>query len=95
MSFPNESLFVAKSVLGPHGANPPHIHMHMEKNRSIFENKDFHHTRVELGVDGLHKAAGHLQNTPQGHASRLLLPALNPPCMHISYACHLGALSKQ
>ena len=29
--FPNEAFLVVKSALGPHGANPPHIHMHMKK----------------------------------------------------------------
>ena len=50
---PNEVFLVAKSALGPHGANPPHFY-----NFSIG-------TRVGLGVNGPHKAAGHLQNTPR------------------------------
>ena len=29
--FPNEAFLVAKSALGPHVANPPHIHMTQEK----------------------------------------------------------------
>ena len=28
---PNEGFLVAKSALGPHGANPPHTHMTQEK----------------------------------------------------------------
>ena len=35
---PNEAFLVAKGALGPHGANPPHIHMTQE-NRPIFQNK--------------------------------------------------------
>ena len=31
----------------------------------IFKTKIFHEIRVEFGVDGPHKAAGHLQNTPR------------------------------
>ena len=32
---PNEAFLVAKSALGPHGANPPHIHMTQEKSANF------------------------------------------------------------
>ena len=35
--FLNEAFLVAKSALGPHGANPPHIHMHMRKIGQLFK----------------------------------------------------------
>ena len=45
-------------------ANPPHFHMTQEKSAIFSKKRVFHETRVGLGVDGPHKAAGHLQNTP-------------------------------
>ena len=69
---PNEAALVAKSALGPHGANPPHIHMTQEKIGQFFKAGATHEIRVRLGVDGPHKAAGHPQDTPK---TPLLLPA--------------------
>ena len=46
---PNEAFLVVKSALGPHWANPPHIHMKQEKS-AIFSRQgvsmepDFHGT---------------------------------------------------
>ena len=59
----NEAFLVAKSALGPHGANPLHIHMHTGKIGQFFKISVFHETRVELGVDGPHKTARHPQDT--------------------------------
>ena len=68
--FPNEAFFVAKSALGPNGANPPHIHMHTGKIGEFFNIRGFYETRVELGVDG------HPQDTPR---TRLPLAASGSP----------------
>ena len=35
---PNEAFLVAKSVLGPRGAKPPHIHMTQDKSANFFQN---------------------------------------------------------
>ena len=37
---PNEAFLVAKSALGPHGANPPNIHMTRE-NLAKFSKQGF------------------------------------------------------
>ena len=34
---PNEAFLVAKSALGPHGANPPHIYMTQGKIGQLFK----------------------------------------------------------
>ena len=69
----NEAFVVAKSALGPHGANPPHIDMHTAKNRPFFfKIRGFHENRVEMGAGGPNKTAGHLQDTRRTH---LLLAA--------------------
>ena len=34
---PNEAFLVTKSVLGPHGAKPPHIHMTQEKSANFLK----------------------------------------------------------
>ena len=39
--FPNEVFWVAKSAVWPHGANPPHIHMHMRKMGQFFKISGF------------------------------------------------------
>ena len=62
---PDEAFLVAKSALGPHGAKSPHIHMTQEKIGQFFKTRGFHETSVGFGVDGPHKAAGHLKNTPR------------------------------
>ena len=62
---PNEAFLVAKSALGPCGAKPPNMHMTQEKSANFFKARVFHETWVGLGVDGPHKTAGHLQNTPK------------------------------
>ena len=57
--FPNEAFLIAKSALGPHGANPPHIHMHTGKVGQILQIRIFYATQVESGVDGPRKTTGH------------------------------------
>ena len=50
---------------GPHGADPPHFHMHRGKIGQFFEARVFPAAQVGLGVDGPHKTAENLQNTPR------------------------------
>ena len=71
----NEAFLVAKSALGPHRANPPHIHMTQAKSANFFKITVFHETRVGPGVDGPDKAAGYLQNSPR---TRVALVASGP-----------------
>ena len=48
----------------PHGADPPHFHMHIGEIGQFFRIRVFPATQVGLCVDGPCKTAGHLQNTP-------------------------------
>ena len=94
----NEAFLVAKTALGPHGANPPHIHMHIGKIGQFFKIRVFMKTRVGLGVEGPHKAAGYLQNTlgvrlplsAAGSQSALYMRV--ETCLHtcVSVGIHIG-----
>ena len=55
----------------PHGADPPHFHMHIEKIGQFFKLWVFRRIQAGLGVDGPHKSAGHLQNASGTRAVRL------------------------
>ena len=69
---PNEAFLVAKSALGPHGGQSTTYAHDTGKIGRFFEVWVFSVAQVGLGVDGPHKAAGRLQNTP---GTRLLLAA--------------------
>ena len=59
----------------PHGADSPHFHMHKGKISQFFEVWVFPANNVGLCVDGPHKPAEHLQNTPGTPAMHIPLAA--------------------
>ena len=59
----------------PHGADPPHFHMHTGEIGHFFEVWVFPAVNVGLGVDGPHNNTGDLQNTPGTPAMHLPLGA--------------------
>ena len=82
--FPNEAFSVAKSALGPHGANPPHIHMHTGKNWPIFQNKGFPLSSSWIwcrwSPQDRWTPPGHPQDTPPARCCR---PPIRPDtCIH-------------
>ena len=68
-------LHIGAHLLGPHGAGPPHFHIDVGKIDQFFELRVFPGIQAELGVDGPHKTAGHLQNAPGTPAMHFPLAA--------------------
>ena len=62
--FAHSGPFGRETCAWPHGADPPHFHMHIGKIGQFFRIRVFPATNVGLCVDGPCKNAGDLQNTP-------------------------------
>ena len=62
---------VAKSALGPHGANPPNVDMRTGKISQFLKIRVFLESRVALGVDGPYKPAAQPKDTHPARCCRL------------------------